>query len=51
MLIDIFSLAAYNDNEDVESTPSSKILLAYRKHLINIRLENQALSKGRAIFI
>lgn len=29
----------------------SKILFAYRKRLINIRLENSALSQGRAIFI
>ena len=42
MLIDIFSLAAYNDNKDVESTPSSKILSAYRWRHINERLENIA---------
>ena len=29
----------------------SKILFAHRKRLINIRLENSALSQGRAIFI
>ena len=43
-LIDIFSLPAYNDNNDEESTPSLKILSAYRWRPINKRLENIARS-------
>ena len=51
MLFDIFLLPAYNDNNDEENALSSKNLLAYRRRLINVRLENHALSKGRAVFI
>ena len=43
-LIDIFSLSAYNDNNDEESAPSSKILSAYRWRPINKRPENIARS-------